>query len=549
MPDRRRPRWTPGDIVLTTVVLATTLFLFINVGLFSAVTSPPASLHEIGEAAAESASDRQRTHYTSDGRGPLHRHPHPRRRRRRRCLPVLIGSVPRTTVPPDRYALDTIQSTLAMSDDDDDDDDDDEASITAENTASVSGVCMRVTVAKLRPRRHDYLARSSLPASVNILEVEPINPEVNVDVTARRTRLGRRPNAAVLLQQTYDFAAMLRAWHDSGLCRAAAAAAGGSGGGGGGSSRTTNSRKLTNQDDEHEGGSETDFFLLLEDDFTWCPQAKTLFRSALDYAHTLDRQLGDAFQGVRVAAGLSGLILRCRDVPTLLGAILVSKKHEPLDYLLASHWSHSRPPAAFSAKPAKSAKDSSSSSVQPSLSTPQHPSVAPEGAPWYGADDGAHGIHTFYKVLILHRGTVTSTGHMNKVDIPVCGEVPCGHSSIPPSEWFAPKCLAKAFSPCSASTPRVAAKSRPSSASRLRNGLDGNIADGVHGIDDAKGFTPILGDVHSRLPQTPTRTVHCRLHRSSIIVFIILRSSSRSSRSSSRTRKWMPMRPAPRTPR
>ena len=41
MPDRRRPRWTPGDIVLTTVVLATTLFLFINVGLFSAVTSPP----------------------------------------------------------------------------------------------------------------------------------------------------------------------------------------------------------------------------------------------------------------------------------------------------------------------------------------------------------------------------------------------------------------------------------------------------------------------------------------------------------------------------
>ena len=379
MPDRRRTRWFPGrDIVLTTVVLATTLFLFINVGLFSAVTHFP-----------------------------------PARRRRRGCLPVLIGSVPRTTVPPDRYALDTIHSTLAMSDDDE---------------ASVSGVCMRVTIAKLRPRRHDYLARSSLPASVNYLEVEPINPEVPVDVAARRSRLGRRPNAAVLLQQTYDFAAMLRAWHDSGLCRAAAAAAGGSGGGGG-SSRTINSRTIkltrstrTKSDDELEGGSETDFFLLLEDDFTWCPQAKTLFRSALDYAHTLDRQLGDAFQGVRVAAGLSGLILRCRDVPTLLGAILVSKKHEPLDYLLASHWSHSSPPAAFSAEPA-TFLDSSASSVQPSL-TPQHPSVAPEGAPWYGADHGSHGIHTFHKVLILHRGTVTSTGHMNKVDIPVCGEVP-----------------------------------------------------------------------------------------------------------------------------
>ena len=314
------------------------------------------------------------------------------------CIPVLIPSVPRKTDPVDKYLRATIASTLSL----------------------VGGPCLSVVAAKLRPRDGTYMAKEAAAAAgkegpfadprVKILSVPPINPEVSPSQALARTALSRRYNGRILLHQIYDFAAMLLAAHEAGVCASPQAPPPGSPQAPPPGSPPAPPPGSLPRDDAHRLPDDAitmppsrhpAWFILLEDDFVWCPGAGPDLAAAVAFA---EARAGDpAMRGVRLAPGLNGLLLRCADMPSMVADILTDRKRDPLDYLLASAWAR-----------------------------------------------GSRGrIFTFSRVLLLHVGDVTATGHMNKADIPQCGEVPCGSSSIPPNEWFAPECRGWLFSPCS----------------------------------------------------------------------------------------------------
>ncbi len=83
------------------------------------------------------------------------------------------------------------------------------------------------------------------------------------------------------------------------------------------------------------GGCATDLFMLMEDDFVMCPGSLAGMRESLAYARA--RFDDPTFRGVRVAVGLNGLILRCRDVPDMIGRVVLGPAARvPVDYLLAA---------------------------------------------------------------------------------------------------------------------------------------------------------------------------------------------------------------------
>jgi hypothetical protein len=155
----------------------------------------------------------------------------------------------------------------------------------------------------------------------------------------------------------------------------------------------------------------TDYFLLMEDDFVLCPDFGQHFRfAALPYAES--RLSDPTFRGLRIAAGLNGLLLKCRDVRENIRHILESGKMGtvPIDYLLADQWSQS---------PSK--------------------------------------IVTYRYAMMTHIGDRSTVG--NDVDmysatkfgsVPSCYVILHFHVSIPKPEHFnVPACCSSLFSPCS----------------------------------------------------------------------------------------------------
>jgi hypothetical protein len=155
----------------------------------------------------------------------------------------------------------------------------------------------------------------------------------------------------------------------------------------------------------------TPWFMLMEDDFAWC---EGLISAKMEEfrAYLARRRRDSTFRGLRIAAGLNGLLLRCADVPGMAETVFMGSKDLPVDNLLSTFWELSQ-----------------------------------------------RNITTYVTSTMRHLGDVSTVGndkdkYVGTKDasgpVPGCGAVLSTHGSIPLNEWFNfDACCGLFYSPCS----------------------------------------------------------------------------------------------------